>query len=81
VLLAVALADGHEAAPVVSLVVHLVDQDGDADDPPGEWKVGGVLEGLPERPELLVWPVRVDGHFLDEVIDGVNELLMTGSSV
>jgi hypothetical protein len=67
--LALASADGYEVPEVVSFVVHLVHYD--ADDPPRERENGCVVKDLPERAELLVGPVGVDDHFLDEVIDGV----------
>ena len=67
--LPIAPAVGDESSAFLAGIVDRFDLDIDADHPAGEREAALVLERLTERPELLVVPVGVDGHFVDQLID------------
>jgi putative toxin-antitoxin system antitoxin component (TIGR02293 family) len=67
--LSVATAVGDEASTFLAGVVDRFDLDIGADHSAGEREVGLLFERLAERPELLVLPVGVDDHLVDQLVD------------
>src|SRR6266536_1950968 len=63
-----AVAPRRQAAALVPIVVYLDHRDRLADDEPVRRQGDIVLEGLPERPQLLVVVVGVDGDLLDQMV-------------
>lgn len=65
-------ADGDETPALVSREVHTHHLHGGADHGRSEGEASLVLEPLPERGELLVVAVGVDGHPFDQLVGHVS---------